>query len=254
MSTNLSDKQWNRILDFLWTQPNIRIGNDDKCRTFVEGALWMLRSGAQWRLLPAGFGLWNSVYKRFIRWARFGIFTNMLDHFADDADREWLAFDSTTIRAHICAAGAPACSGGQDAQSLGRSRGGFSTKLHVKVDAHGNPLKNVLSAGQRHDSIGYRQLRDERDKEADAALLDMGYDADWIRQDLAELDTDAVIPSKKSRSQAIPYDKELYKHRHVVECFINKIKRFRRVFSRFDKLDVAYLAFVNFASCLIWLR
>ena len=75
MSTNLSDKQWDRILDFLQTQPGIRIGNSDKCRTFVEAALWMLRSGAQWRLLSAGFGLWNSIFKRFIRWARFGVFT-----------------------------------------------------------------------------------------------------------------------------------------------------------------------------------
>lgn len=226
MSTNLSDQQWDCILGFLRTQPNIRIGHAQPCRRFVDACLWMLRSGAQWRLLPSCFGLWNSIYKRFVRWARFGVFSNMLDHFSDDADREWLAFDSTTIRAHICAAGAPAGSGGQKAQSLGRSRGGFSTKLHCKVDAHGNPLKNVLTAGQRHDSIGYRQLRDERDEEADAALLDMGYDANWIREDLAGIDTEAVIPSNKSRSQAIPHDKELYKHRHVVECFINKIKRF----------------------------
>ncbi len=78
----------------------------------------------------------------------------MLDYFADDAVRQWLAFDSTTVRAHICAAGAPSTSAGQKAQSLGISHGGFSTKIHSKVDAHGNPLRNVLTAGQRHDCIG----------------------------------------------------------------------------------------------------
>lgn len=254
MSTNLTDQQWDRILNFLRTQPSIRLGDTALCRRFVNASLWILRSGAQWRLLPPALGLWNSVYKRFVRWARFEIFSRLLDHFAEEADREWLAFDSTTVRAHICAAGAPQTRGGQQAQSLGRSRGGFTTKIYVKVDAHGNPLRLVLTAGQRGDSIGYPQLRDERDEEAEAALLDMGYDANWIRADLDQIAVEAVIPSNKSRAQAIPYDKELYKHRHVVECFINKIKRFRRVFSRFDKLDVSYLAFVNLASALIWLR
>ena len=85
-------------------------------------------------------------------------------------------------------------------------------------------------------------------------LADAGYDADWIRAELADLRVQAVIPSSKSRSQAIEHDRDLYKHRHVVECFFNKIKWFRRVFTRYDKLDVAYLAWLTMASCLVWMR
>lgn len=124
----------------------------------------------------------------------------------------------------------------------------------MKVDALGNPLRLALTAGQRHDVLGYSALRQDSDAQAVAVLADKGYDADWIRQQLAQDQTEAVIPSSNSRAQKIPHDRELYKHRHVVECFINKIKWFRRVFTRYDKLDFTYLAFLTFASCLVWLR
>ena len=89
---------------------------------------------------------------------------------------------------------------------------------------------------------------------APSQLADRGYDANWIRDELAKIGVEAVIPSTKSRKVAIDYDRDLYKERNVVECFIGKVKWFRRVFTRYDKLSVVYLGFLTFASSLVWLR
>jgi transposase len=142
--------------------------------------------------------------------------------------------------------------GGQDAQALGRSRGGFSTKIHVVVDALGNPLDFILTGGQVSDITqaptllaGYR---------ADYVIADKGYDADDFIQLVADMDAIPVIPARKNRIQSRDYDTHLYRERHVVECFFNKIKWFRRIFARFDKLDTRYSGFLSFVATLIWLR
>jgi transposase len=106
-SVHLQDREWIKIRDFLRSDPNAYIGTDeDDCRRFVEGVLWITRSGASWRLLPAEYGRWNTVYKRFARWCDQGVWARMLDHFADDPDLENGMIDSTIVRAHPCAAGA----------------------------------------------------------------------------------------------------------------------------------------------------
>jgi transposase len=103
----LRHDQWRKILRFLRSCPEVYVGNQGECRRFVEAVLWMARSGAQWRLLPETYGHWNTVYKRFARWCEKGIWERMHQHFAHDPDLESLILDSTIVRAHSCAAGAP---------------------------------------------------------------------------------------------------------------------------------------------------
>jgi len=142
--------------------------------------------------------------------------------------------------------------GGQEAQALGRSRGGFSSKIHVAVDALGLPLRFILTGGQAHDAPIATQLLE--DFAFDAVLADGSYDSDAIVAYINEQNAEAVIPSRSNRKVAREYDQDLYKARHLVECFINKIKHFRRIFSRFEKYAKRYLAYLSFVSVLIWLR
>ena len=149
----------------------------------------------------------------------------------------------------------PKKSGGQEAQALGRSRGGFTTKIHVTVDGLGNPLRLRLTAGQASDIGQAVELVDGL--AFDYLIADRGYAAQAFYDWVVEQEMTPVIPphqaAKGDKAQR-PYDHWLYRERHLVECFINKVKHFRRVFSRFDKLANRYLGFLSFASALIWLR
>ena len=143
-------------------------------------------------------------------------------------------------------------SGGQEAQALGRSRGGFSTKVHIAVDALGNPLRLLLTAGQCHDGPQAEALIEGY--EPQALIADKGYDSDPLIESVTAKGIAAVIPPKKNRLVQREYDRHLYRERHLIECFIGKIKQYRRVFSRFEKLSKNYLGFLSFVSALIWLR
>jgi transposase len=176
----------------------------------------------------------------------------MHQHFVDDPDMKHLLVDSTVIRAHPCAAGALKKRGGQTAQELGRSRGGFSTKIHVSVDALGNPLRFTLTGGQRHDITQADALIGGY--ESEFGIADKSYDADGFRQTVIDSGAEPVIPSRSNRKQPYSYDEHLYRERHLVECFIGKIKHYRCIFSRFEKLAKRYLGFLSLVSALIWLR
>ena len=106
-AVKLTSEQWSKILDFLKERTGVYVKSEQECKRFIEGVLWMSRSGAPWRTLPAGYGKWYSVYRRFSRWNEQGIWEKMHQHSADDPDMEHLIIDSTTVRAHPCAAGAP---------------------------------------------------------------------------------------------------------------------------------------------------
>ena len=135
-TVDLNDTVWTKLHAFLPSDPHVYVGNEATCRRFLEAVLWIDRSGAQWRFLPKEYGNWNSIYKRFARWCDQGVWERMLAHFAQEPDMEHGIVDSTIVRAHPCAAGTQN-KGTQDEQALGRSRGGFSTKLPILVDGFG---------------------------------------------------------------------------------------------------------------------
>jgi transposase len=122
----------------------------------------------------------------------------------------------------------------------------------VAVDALGNPVRFILTAGQIHDILQAEDLISGFS--FDNLLGDKGYDSDWFRARIAEAGAAAVIPSISARSQAIPYDGHLYRERNLVERFINKIKHFRRIATRYEKTTVSFAAMLFLVGAVVWLR
>jgi transposase len=113
-------------------------------------------------------------------------------------------------------------------------------------------LKFILTPGQRNDITQAQNLI--KDFKNTTVIADKGYDSNALLDFIAEQKSIAVIPSKKNRKIQRKYDKHLYKERHLIECFFNKIKHFRRIFSRFDKTSTSFLGFLTFASVILCLR
>jgi len=133
---------------------------------------------------------------------------------------------------------------GADAQGLGRSRGGLSTKIHAATEALGLPVRLIATPGQRNDIAFAHELVEGI--EAEAFLADKGY--------IAESGAKVVIPPKRNRNTQRVYDAELYKERNHIERFFNKLKQFRRVATRYDKLLANFMGFVKLAALAIWLK
>lgn len=141
---------------------------------------------------------------------------------------------------------------GDQNQALGRSCGGFSTKIHAACDAHGNPIRFILTGGEASDYTQALALLDG--VKTTAILADKGYDADYIVDAGNEMGAEVVIPPKSNRKEARFFDKDLYKERNLIERMFNKLKHFRRVATRYDKTASAYLGFVLLAGICVWLK
>jgi len=128
----------------------------------------------------------------------------------------------------------------------------LSCKIHILVDALGNPLRFVLTAGQVADITQAIDLL--TGFPLDKVLADKAYDSNELRAFIAETGGEAVIPSKRSRKITIPHDREIYKERHLVECFINKIRHFRRIATRYEKTARSFHAMLCLCGAMIWMR
>ena len=119
-------------------------------------------------------------------------------------------------------------------------------------DTLGRPLRFILTAGQRHDSLTAKALLEGF--QAKAVLADKAYDNNDLRQTIAEMEAEAVIPSTASRKVPIPHDEVIYKDRNRIERCFNKLKHFRRFATRYDRRAIHYLAFIHLAAVMLWLR
>ena len=128
----------------------------------------------------------------------------------------------------------------------------MSTKIHAATDALGLPLKLIGTPGQRNDITQAHDLIEGLD--TDALLADKAYDADHLIEKAAQNNTELVIPSKRNRKIQRSYDEYLYKERNVIERFFNKLKQFRRIATRYDKLLANFMGFVKIAAIAIWLK
>ena len=142
---------------------------------------------------------------------------------------------------------------GHSIQAIGRSRGGWTTKVHALTDVIGRPYALMLTPGNVSDVKAAPALI-ERAGRMRYLLGDKGYDADWLRRSLREIGITPVIPGRRNRKRTIRYDRQRYKDRHLIENAFCRIKDFRRVATRYDKLAANFLSGVALATAIaFWL-
>lgn len=246
--TVLCDEQWDNIQGLLSgksTDGGVTAKNN---RQFIEAVLWIARTGAPWRDLPEKLGYWHRVYVRYNRWSVKGVWHRIIEALSADPDLEYLMIDGSIVRVHPH--GAPQ-KAEQDSEAVGKSRGGLSTKIHAAVDALGNPVRLLLTAGQASE---YGQfLRLIKGFSADYVLAGKEYDSNEFIAAVGKTKAEPVIPPRKNQLVQRGYDKELYKERNLVERFFQKLKHFRRIAIRYERLGRNYQTMLSLVASVIWL-
>ena len=136
---------------------------------------------------------------------------------------------------------------------MGRSRGGLTTKIHARVDAKGRPVRLLISPGEAHDVTCAEALLEGLERHA-VVIADKGYDADRVREHIRSQGAIPNIPNRSNRKKRYRWKKRIYRERNHVERFFNKLKQFRRIATRYDKLGATFFAFIQLAAVRISLR
>ena len=136
---------------------------------------------------------------------------------------------------------------------MGRSRGGLTTKIHARVDAKGRPVRLLISPGNDHDILCAATLLNGLEKGA-VVIADKGYDADRVRSCIRDQGAIPNIPNRSNRKKKFRWKKAIYRERNHVERFFNRLKQFRRIATRYDKLGATFFAFIQLAAIRISLR
>jgi len=247
----------------------------------MEAICWRIRVGAPWRDVPAEFGPWQTAYGLFRAWRQRGVWQRVwagLLAMAATGTRPigWtVCVDSTVIRAHRHAAGARRDSAdvaGEPADhGLGRSRGGWSTKIHLATDAGMRPLAVAITPGQAGDNPQMVPLLENISvarlgggpprRRPDRVLGDKAYSSRANRQWLRDKGIRATIPTPADQQanrtrrgshggRPPAFDQDTYKLRNTIERCINRLKNHRAIASRYDKLAVTYQATIHIACIL----
>ena len=217
-------------------------------RRVISGIIHVLKTGCRWCDCPPEYGPHTTVYNRFARWARRGIWENLFRKLAGNGrSTETQMIDSTHVKAHRSASGGK----GEQKQAIGRSRGGRNTKVHALGDAKGRLIAILLTGGEAHDCPVAERLIN-RVEPAERMLGDKAYDSNELRDELKERGTKPVIPNRSNRKRPFSFSKRLYKLRWRIESAFNRLKDFRRIATRYDKLARNYLASVCLAAALVW--
>lgn len=244
----LTDERWSKLSLIML---NNGIYDKKSLRLTVEGILYRLRVGCPWRDLPPQyFGNWNKIYKRFNHWSRSKKLMNIFKILAKDPDMEWKFIDGSIVKAHQHSTGARK---GEE-RAIGKSVAGNTSKIHMVTDSSGNPIDFEITEGQVHDIQMATELV-ERTPHSDYTVADKGYDGDYLRWVIRESGSIPVIPKKKnSISKNKKYDEDIYRLRHLVENLFARLKHFRGIAMRFDKLKRNYEGTLAIACAYLWLK
>ena len=250
--TMLSDEQWKTIAPLLPGKKNDPGRTGLNNRMSLEGMLWIVRTGTPWRDLPARFGKWNSVHRRFRRWARSGVFQKAFAGLGK-RDLRTIMVDGSFAKLHQHGAGArrngltPRESSAK--QNIGRSRGGLTTKVIAVIDAVGRPVRFTFHPGNRHE--GPLLLDAIEGLDIGELIADKAYDSKRLRSALASRGITVNIPSTSRRTEPFWHDPARYAKRHLVENLFADLKQFRGVATRYCKLTNSYSALVHLAAWVL---
>ena len=223
----------------------------------LNAILYVAEHGCKWRGLPARFGNWHTIYTRMNRWARAGVLDRVFAALQDEQiiriKIEAMSLDSTIVKVHPDGTGALKKNG---PQAIGKSRGGWTTKIHMVAADARTAITFSLSPGHNHDAPEGRELlRMLKPVHSTVSMImDRAYEGAETRQLVLELGFTPVVPPKQGRVSPWQYDRIMYRRRNEIERLFRRLKGFRRIFSRFDKLDVMFTAFIHFALIVEALR
>ncbi|WOE30361.1 IS5 family transposase [Acinetobacter sp. SAAs470] len=243
------------LTDDIWQQIQVTMKfhgcySSKNSRNIMEAILWKLRTGATWRDIPQEFCPWKTAYNRFNRWAMKGLWDKFFSKLRGSLDQEWVFIDGSYIRAHQHASGARH---GFE-RAIGQSRGGLITKIHLATDANGLPIDFKITGGDVHDSQVAEHLIDLIET-ADYLIADKGYDSEYIRKSARNRKMIPIIPLRSnSKKFNLDFDKYLYCLRHLVENAFARLKHFRAIATRFDKLARNYQSMIYIACMFIWCK
>jgi transposase len=242
----LSDELWSKLKEIMLHN---RIYDKPNLRKMIEAMLYRMRVGCPWRDLPPEFGCWNSIYQQFNRWSSKNKLMKIFKNLVQAPDLEWMFIDGSIVRAHQHSSGGI----GEENQAIGKSVGGNTTKIHMAVDACGFPIEFQLTGGEVHDAKAAPALI-ETLPTAEYTVADKGYDSEEIRDQIRQKSSTPIIPRKKnSKTGNADVDWGLYKYRHLVENVFARLKHFRAIATRYDKLKRNYESMLAMACSYIWL-
>ncbi|MDJ0390862.1 IS5 family transposase [Roseomonas sp. E05] len=216
----------------------------------VSGIIHVIRNGLRWRDAPAEYGPHKTLYNRFVRWSRMGVFNRI---FAGLAGRKGqpgrLMIDATHLKAHRTAASL--LKKGLFPRPIGRTKGGLNSKLHVVSDGDGRPLVMLLSEGQMSDHKGAALMLDALPPPR-ILIGDKGHDSNRFRQALTARGIEPCIPSHRGRKQRIVHDRKLYRQRHRIENMFGRLKDWRRIVMRHDRCAHTFMSAICLAAAILF--
>ncbi|MEP6890400.1 MAG: IS5 family transposase [Nitrospirota bacterium] len=250
----ITDAQYRHIAPYLPTpRGNVTLDN----LHVLNASLYVAEQGCKWRGLPKRFGHWHTIYTRMNRWSKSGVLDRVfaqLQHAQIIRVKiEAVALDRTLVKVHPDGTGAFKKNG---PQAIGQSRGGWTTKIHLVAADARTALTVARSPGQAHEAPEGRMLlqRVGRIPRPIHLLMDRAYEGDETRQLAVELGYVPVVPPQHNRRTPWEYDRALYTRRNESERLFRRLKGVRRIFTRFEKLDVMFVACINFALIVDGLR